>query len=356
MSRVYDNWERLVAAVLKREQLRQLAVSHSISSSISADFSSRFSFASSHEDLASTEAISPEARILSHHDVRPIEFKELKKATKNLILGEGGFGPVFKGWIDEKTLTATKPGSGMPVAVKMWIQGGFQGRELHYLSQLHHPNLIKLVGYCSEEDDMILVYEFMPKGSLENHLFRRTHNQSLPWATRIKVAIGAARVLSFQEKPVITRSFKTADILLNAEFNAKLSDLGLAKDGPTGDMTHVSTRVMGTYGYAAPEYVATGHLTEKCDVYSFGVVLLELLSGRRVIDATRASEEQNLAEWAQPYLRDKRKLLLVMDPKIEGQYPHNEAYTVATVALQCLSAKPKQRPRMAEVLVVLERL
>ncbi|KAK6117358.1 hypothetical protein DH2020_048876 [Rehmannia glutinosa] len=313
MSRVYDNWERLVAAVLKREQLRQLAVSHSISSSISADFSSRFSFASSHEDLsasrASTEAISPEARILSHRDVRPIEFKELKKATKNfrsdLILGEGGFGPVFKGWIDEKTLTATKPGSGMPVAVKKWIQGGFQGREEW------------LVG---------------------------THNQSLPWATRIKVAIGAARVLSFlhdQEKPVITRSFKTADILLNAEFNAKLSDLGLAKDGPTGDMTHVSTRVMG-------------HLTEKCDVYSFGVVLLELLSGRRVIDATRASEEQNLAEWAQPYLRDKRKLLLVMDPKLEGQYPHNEAYTVATVALQCLSAKPKQRPRMAEVAELLD--
>ncbi|KAI3470203.1 hypothetical protein Pfo_026866 [Paulownia fortunei] len=369
MSIVYDNWERLVAAVLNREELRQIALCQSFSSSISADFSSRFSFDSSLEDVSapriSSEAISQEAP--SSRDVQPIEFKELKKATKNfrpdLILGEGGFGRVFKGWIDEHTLTASKPGSGMAVAVKKWNPEGHQGheewsKELNYLSQLRHPNLVKLVGYCSKEDNMILVYEFMPKGSLDNHLFSRGH-QSLSWATRIKVATGAARGLSFlhdKEKPVIHRSFKTADILLDGEFNAKLSDFGLARDGPAGDMTHISTRVMGTYGYAAPEYIVTGHLSTKCDIFGFGVVLLELLSGRRVIDRTRVGKEQNLVEWAKPYLGDKRKLLRVMDAKLEGQYPHNGAYTVAILALQCLSTHPKLRPRMAEVLVALEQV
>ncbi|KAI3470205.1 hypothetical protein Pfo_026868 [Paulownia fortunei] len=375
MTRVYDNWERLVAAVLKREELRQIALSQSFSSSISADFSSRFSFDSSLEDVSasriSSETISLEApsspSILSYHDVQPMEFEEIIKATENfrhdMIFEEGAFGTVFKGWIDEHTLTASKPGSGMAVAVKKWNPEGHLGheewsKELNYLSQLRHPNLVKLVGYCSEEDNMILVYEFMPKGSLDNHLFRRGH-QSLSWATRIKVAIGAARGLSFlhdKEKPVIHRDFKTANILLDGEFNAKLCDFGLARDGPTGDMTHVSTRVMCTYGYAAPEYIATGHLTAKCDVYGFGVVLLELLCGRRVIERARVSKEQHLVEWAKPYLRDKRKLLRVMDAKLEGQFPINGAYSVATITLQCLSPKPKQRPRMADVLVALEQL
>ncbi|KAH7404046.1 hypothetical protein KP509_15G008300 [Ceratopteris richardii] len=153
----------------------------------------------------------------------------------------------------------------------------------------------------------------MPRGSLENHLFRRgSHGQALSWAIRIKVAVGAARGLAFlheAERPVIFRDFKTSNILLNSQFNAKLSDFGLAKDGPTGDNTHVSTRVMGTYGYAAPEYVATGHLTAKSDVYSFGVVLLEILTGRRAVDKNRPFEEQNLVEWARPFLNDKRKIL-----------------------------------------------
>ncbi|KAK6152080.1 hypothetical protein DH2020_014715 [Rehmannia glutinosa] len=344
MSRVYDNWERLVAAVLKRETLRRLALSHSISSSISADFSSRFSFASSHQDVSGTSIkISPQApsspSSSSHIDVQPIAFEEIKKATRNFRhrFEHGAWGHVFKGYIDEHTLTASKPGFGITIAVKIWNPEGVQAhqewsKELNYLSQLRHPNVVRLVGYCPEEENMILVYEFMPKGSLDNHLFRRG-NESLSWATRIKVAIDAARALSFlhdKDKPVIHRSFRTADILLDGEFNAKLCDFGLARDGPTG------------------------HLTTKCDVYSFGVVLLELLSGRRVID--KNLKEQNLTQWAMPYLRDKRKLLRVMDLRLQGQYPHKEAYTVATVALQCLNAKPKRRPRMAEVLIPLERL
>ncbi|GFQ00712.1 protein kinase 2b chloroplastic, partial [Phtheirospermum japonicum] len=298
--------------------------------------------------------------------VRPIEFKELKKATQNfrpdLILGEGGFGPVYKGWIDEQTLIASKPGYGMPVAVKIWDRENKHGheevlKEIHYLSQLHHPNLIKLVGYCFEQDNMILVHEFMPKGSLDNHLFGR--HQTLSWATRIKVAIDAARALSFlhgKDKPVIHRDFKTANMLLDGEYNAKLYDFGLARD-MTDDTTRViGTYVMGTSGYAAPEYVATGFLTTKCDVYSFGVVVLELLSGRRAIDRNRVGNEQYLTDWAKPYLRNKRQVSRVMDTRLEGQYSSKKVYAVANIALQCLSPDPKQRPRMDEVLVALERL
>ncbi|KAK6126685.1 hypothetical protein DH2020_039565 [Rehmannia glutinosa] len=269
MSRVYDNWERLVAAVLKRERrFRRLALSHSISSSISADFSSRFSFASSHQDVSGTSIksviplISPQApsspSSSSHIDVQPIAFEEIKKATRNFRhrFEHGAWGHVFKGYIDEHTLTASKPGFGITIAVKIWNPEGVQAhqewsKELNYLSQLRHPNVVRLVGYCPEEEKMILVYEFMAQRSLDNHLFRREH-ESLSWATRIKVAIDAARALSFlhdKDKPVIHRSFRTADILLDGEFNAKLCDFGLARDGPTGDMTHVSTRVLGTFGY-----------------------------------------------------------------------------------------------------------
>ncbi|KAJ6689423.1 hypothetical protein OIU85_005791 [Salix viminalis] len=308
-----------------------------------------------------------EGEILSSPNLKAFSFNELKNATRNFrpdsVLGEGGFGCVFKGWIDENTLAASKPGSGMVVAVKKLKPEGFQGHkewltEVNYLGQLHHPNLVKLIGYCVEGENRLLVYEFMPKGSLENHLFRRGP-QPLSWAVRVKVAIGAARGLSFlhdAKSQVIYRDFKASNILLDAEFNAKLSDFGLAKAGPTGDRTHVSTQVMGTHGYAAPEYVATGRLTAKSDVYSFGVVLLELLSGRRAVDKTKVGVEQNLADWAKPYLNDKRKLFRIMDTKLGGQYPQKGAFIAANLALQCLSPEAKVRPRMSEVLAMLEHI
>lgn len=325
---------------------------------------SSYSGRSSMESLPTPRS---EGEILHSPTVKPFSFNELKNATRNFrpdsLLGEGGFGYVFKGWIDEFTLTAAKPGSGMVIAVKKLKPEGFQGHkewltEVNYLGRLHHPNLVKLIGYCSDGDNRLLVYEFMPKGSLENHLFRRGP-QPLPWVTRIKVAIGAARGLSFlhdAEAPVIYRDFKASNILLDAEFNAKLSDFGLAKAGPTGDRTHVSTQVMGTRGYAAPEYIATGRLTAKSDVYSFGVVLLELLSGRRAVDKSKIGVEQNLVDWARPYLGDKRKLFRIMDTKLEGQYPQKAAYTAATLASQCLNTEPKVRPRMSEILASLEEL
>ncbi|KAJ6816890.1 putative protein kinase 2B, chloroplastic isoform X1 [Iris pallida] len=230
--------------------------------------------------------------------------------------------------------------------------------EVNYLGQLHHPNLVKLIGFCSDGDNRLLVYEYMPKGSLENHLFRRGP-QPLSWAVRLKVAIGAAKGLSFlhdAESQVIYRDVKASNILLDSEFNAKLSDFGLAKAGPTGDKTHVSTQVMGTHGYAAPEYIATGRLSAKADVYSFGVVLLELLSGRRAFDKTKSDAEQNLVDWAKPCLSDKRKLFRFMDSKLEGQYPKKGAHAVATIALQCIGKDAKLRPRMSEVLAALEQL
>ncbi|KAF8389492.1 hypothetical protein HHK36_026187 [Tetracentron sinense] len=138
------------------------------------------------------------------------------------------------------------------------------------------------------------------------------------------------------------------------DYNAKLSDFGLAKDGPMGDQTHVSTRVMGTYGYAAPEYVMTGHLTARSDVYGFGVVLLELLIGRKAMDKSRPSREHNLAEWARPLLIHGRKLVRILDPRMEGQYSIRAAKKVANLAYQCLGQNPKGRPTMSQVVEILE--
>ncbi|CAH9075130.1 unnamed protein product [Cuscuta epithymum] len=310
-----------------------------------------------------------EGEILQSPNLKSFTFSELKMATKNFrpdsVLGEGGFGSVYKGWIDEDTLTATKPGSGIVIAVKRLNQEGFQGHkewlaEVNYLGQFSHPHLVKLYGYCLEDEHRLLVYEFMPRGSLENHLFRRgSYFQPLSWYLRLKVALGAAKGLAFlhsAESQVIYRDFKASNILLDSSYNAKLSDFGLAKDGPTGDKSHVSTRVMGTYGYAAPEYLATGHLSSKSDIYSFGVVLLELLSGRRAIDKNRPSGEHNLVEWSKPYLGNKRRLFRIMDNRLEGQYKVEVAQRVANLASRCLSTEPRYRPSIDEVVKELEQL
>ncbi|KAL3819438.1 hypothetical protein ACJIZ3_005343 [Penstemon smallii] len=309
-----------------------------------------------------------ESEILSSPYLKAFPYNELRKATSNFsedsLLGEGGFGCVFKGWLDEETLTtATKPGLGVAVAIKMLIPYGCQGHnewlsEVNYLGRLHHPNLVKLIGYCLDGDDRILVYEFMSGGSLENHLFKK-NVPSLSWTTRIKVAVGAARGLCFlheAKSSVIYRDFKTSNILLDSEFNAKLSDFGLAKTGPTDLQSHVTTRVMGTEGYCDPHYLSTGKLTIKCDVYSFGVVLLELLTGRRAIDETKCEEEKNLAEWVRLHVQDNGKIFRIMDTKLEGQYFKKAAYIAANIALRCVHPEPKYRPPMTYILEILENL
>ncbi|XP_077214782.1 serine/threonine-protein kinase PBL34-like [Tasmannia lanceolata] len=314
-----------------------------------------------HEAQLSTDTVNlPTTQKGASPQLLQFTFQELKAATGNFrpdsILGEGGFGYVFKGWIEENSTAPAKPGSGVTVAVKSLKPDGLQGHrewvaEVDFLGQLHHPNLVKLIGYCIEDDQRLLVYEFMTRGSLENHLFRKGA-PPLAWSSRIKIALGAAKGLAFLHggsEPVIYRDFKTSNILLDSEYNAKLSDFGLAKAGPQGDKTHVSTRVVGTYGYAAPEYVMTGHLTSKSDVYSFGVVLLEILTGRRSMDKKRPSGEQNLVSWARPYLGDKRKLYQIVDPRLELNYSIKGIQKVAQLACYCLNRDPKARPSMDEV-------
>ncbi|PQQ08051.1 hypothetical protein Pyn_01360 [Prunus yedoensis var. nudiflora] len=237
-------------------------------------------------------------------------FRELATATKNFrqecLIGEGGFGRVYKGKL-EKT--------GQVVAVKQLDRNGLQGNreflvEVLMLSLLHHENLVNLIGYCADGDQRLLVYEYMSLGSLEDHLLDiPSHQKPLDWFKRMRIALGAAKGLEYlhdkANPPVIYRNLKCSNILLDADFNAKLSDFGLAKLGPVGDKTHVSNRVVGTYGYCAPEYQRTGQLTVKSDVYSFGVVLLELINGRRVTTIT--TREQNLVSWAEPVFKDPNR-------------------------------------------------
>ncbi|KAG8099386.1 hypothetical protein GUJ93_ZPchr0013g37622 [Zizania palustris] len=300
---------------------------------------------------------------LAGSNLRVFAVAKLRAATRGFasgnFLGEGGFGPVYKGFVDVDD-DGVKP---QAIAVKLWDPDGAQGHkewlaEVIFLGQLRHPNLVKLIGYCCEDEHRLLVYEYMEHGSLENHLFKQIP-AVLPWSTRLNIAVGAAKGLAFlhdAEKPVIYRDFKASNILLDSEYKAKLSDFGLAKDGPEGDDTHVSTRVMGTHGYAAPEYIMTGHLTAKSDVYSFGVVLLEILTGRRAVDKTRPNREQSLVEYARPCLRDPLRLARIMDPALEGRYPPAAAREAAAVAHRCLSGGAKSRPDMSAVVDALEPL
>ncbi|KAF8765410.1 hypothetical protein HU200_008555 [Digitaria exilis] len=323
----------------------------------------------------SSEASSLDGRILEVPNLRVFTFAELRAATRNFkadtVLGEGGFGRVYKGWVDERTMSPARNGAGMPVAVKKLNPESLQGvqewqTEVNFLGRLSHPNLVRLLGYCWEEKELLLVYEYMAKGSLENHLFRSEPRskgtagvQPLPWSLRLRIAIGAARGLAFlhsSEKHVIYRDFKASNILLDTHFNAKLSDFGLAKDGPAGGSSHVTTRVMGTYGYAAPEYVATGHLYVKSDVYGFGVVLLEMVTGMRALDTDRPAAQHNLVDWAKPFLADRKKLARLVDPRLEGQYSSRGAQRAAQLTLRCLAADHKNRPSMREVVAVLEEI
>ncbi|CAJ2639711.1 probable serine/threonine-protein kinase PBL23 [Trifolium pratense] len=305
------------------------------------------------EEIAKLGKGNPTSKIFS--------YRELCATTQNFhytnMIGEGGFGRVYKGTIKN---------TDQVVAVKQLDRNGFQGNreflvEVLILSLLHHPNLVNLVGYCAEGDQRVLVYEYMPNGSLEDHLLDLAPGiKPLDWKTRMKIAAGAAKGLEYLHEqanpPVIYRDFKASNILLDENYNPKLSDFGLAKLGPTGDKTHVSTRVMGTYGYCAPEYASTGQLTTKSDVYSFGVVFLEIITGRRVIDNSRPSEEQNLVIWAQPLLKDRKKFTQMADPLLENKYPIKSLYQALAVAAMCLQEEADTRPLISDVVTALEFL
>ncbi|WOL12548.1 hypothetical protein Cni_G21315 [Canna indica] len=288
-------------------------------------------------------------------------FRELASATKNFrpdnLLGEGGFGRVYKGSL-EKT--------GQLVAVKQLDRSGLQGNreflvEVLMLSLLHHQNLVKLIGYCADGAQRLLVYEFMPLGSLEDHLLGIAPDQKpLSWNNRMKIAFDAAKGLEYlHEKanpPIIFRDLKSSNILLDENYEAKLSDFGLAKLGPVGDKLQGSSRVMGTYGYCAPEYARSGDLTLKSDVYSFGVVLLELITGRRAIDTTKPIKEQNLVAWAQPLFKDKRSYGKLADPLLEGGYPEIGLNEAVAVAAMCLQEEATVRPFMIDIVATLSHI
>uniref|UniRef100_A0A0A9DCM1 Protein kinase domain-containing protein n=1 Tax=Arundo donax TaxID=35708 RepID=A0A0A9DCM1_ARUDO len=229
------------------------------------------------------------------------------------------------------------------------------------LHLLHHPNLVNLIGYCVDADQRLLVYEYMPLGSLEDHLHDLApHQEPLDWKTRMKIAAGAAAGLEYlhdkANPPVIYRDIKPSNILLGEGYHAKLSDFGLAKLGPVGDKTHVTTRVMGTYGYCAPEYALTGQLTIKSDIYSFGVVFLELITGRRPLDSDRPPEEQDLVAWSRPLFKDQGKFPEMADPLLQGRFPRRGLYRALAIAAMCLQEKAKNRPPIREVASALSYL
>jgi len=314
---------------------------------------------------------------------RSFTFRELAVATNSFsqanLLGEGGFGRVYRGLVGSSA-----------VAVKQLDRTGYQGDheflvEVLMLSGLlSHPNLVGLLGYCADGNQRLLVYRLMPLGSLENHLFVRLPDAAeadappvLPWRARMRIAHGAAQGLEFLHEtanpPVIYRDFKSSNILLDEGYHARLSDFGLAKlAGPTATTTHngegekeeevkdSSSRVMGTYGYCAPEYVRMGHLTVKSDVYSFGVVLLELITGRRVIDDARPEGEQNLVAWAAPMFGEQRRLQELVDPRLLGDEEEapcgKELKQAVAVAAMCLQEEDTVRPIMSDVVMALSFL
>ncbi|XP_052200107.1 receptor-like protein kinase FERONIA isoform X2 [Diospyros lotus] len=297
---------------------------------------------------------------------RRFSLPELQSATRNfddgLVIGSGGFGNVYKGLINGGTTT---------IAIKRMKPMSKQGpnefqMEIETISKFRHKHLVILLGYCDECNEKILVYEHMEQGALANHLYKKNAKDNgnvchMPWEQRLKICIGAARGLDYLhtgiQGGVIHRDVKTANILLNKDMVAKVSDFGLCKMGATShSVSHVSTTVKGTFGYFDPHYFLTRKLTKKSDVYAFGVVLLEVLCGRPAVDLSLEEEQHSLTLWAQGCLKDG-KLDEVIDPILTDQLPIplKSLEVFAEVARKCLHIHPNRRPTMADVVVSLER-
>ncbi|KAL5551268.1 hypothetical protein UlMin_001444 [Ulmus minor] len=319
----------------------------------------------SSNSLSSRRSI-PELYKEKEHNLRAFTFEELRKATNGfsrlMLIGEGGFGSVYKGTIRP----ANGQGNPTVVAIKKINQHGLQGHkqwlaEVQFLGVFSHPNIVKLIGYCSVDGESwiqrLLVYEFMPNRSLEDHLFNRAL-PTLPWMKRLQIILGAAQGMAYlhegAEVMVIHRDFKSSNVLLDEKFQAKLSDFGLAREGPAGDNTHVSTAVVGTFGYAAPEYFETGRLTAKSDLWSFGVVLYEILTGRRALERIGPMMEQRLLDWVRRFPVDSERFSKIIDPRLGIEFSPIAARKIAKLADSCLIKKARDRPTMSQVVARLK--
>ncbi|KAG6411218.1 hypothetical protein SASPL_129296 [Salvia splendens] len=285
-------------------------------------------------------------------------YEELAMATQGFsdanLLGQGGFGYVHKGVLP----------NGKEVAVKQLKAGSGQGErefqaEVEIISRVHHKHLVSLVGYCITGIQRMLVYEFVSNNTLEFHL----HGKGRPvmdWAMRLKIALGSAKGLAYLHEDchpkIIHRDIKASNILLDFNFEAKVADFGLAK--LTSDAnTHVSTRVMGTFGYLAPEYAASGKLTEKSDVFSYGVMLLELITGRRPVDSNQTYMDDSLVDWARPLLTralDDGSFDSLIDRRLGSDYNRNEMARLVACAAACVRHSARRRPKMSQVVRALE--
>ncbi|KAL8118733.1 inactive protein kinase SELMODRAFT_444075-like isoform X1 [Apium graveolens] len=286
---------------------------------------------------------------------RLFSFAELELATRGFskanFLAEGGFGSVHRGVLP----------NGQTVAVKQYKLASTQGdqefcSEVEVLSCAQHRNVVMLIGFCIQDGRRLLVYEYICHGSLDSHLYGRKRDP-LQWSARQKIAVGAARGLRYLHEEcrvgcIVHRDMRPNNILITHDFEPLVGDFGLARWQPDGD-TGVETRVIGTFGYLAPEYAQSGQITEKADVYSFGVVLVELVTGRKAVDLNRPRGQQCLTEWARPLL-DEHAIDELIDPRLRNNFSEQEVYCMLHAASLCISRDPHSRPRMSQVIRILE--
>ncbi|CAL4891576.1 unnamed protein product [Urochloa decumbens] len=286
---------------------------------------------------------------------RLFTYKDLKLMTENFReeIGRGGFGPVFKGYLDNQT----------PVAVKIHSNTSSQGdkeflAEAQHLTRIHHRNLVSLIGYCKDKKHMALVYEYMHRGNLEDRLQGDTLGATaLTWHQRLKIAIDSAHGLEYLHKscqpPLIHRDVKTKNILLSADLVAKIADFGLMKAFTDEFRTHVTTQPAGTLGYLDPEYYNTSQLSEKSDVYSFGVVLLELITGQPSSVPVSNTESIHVAQWVRQKLSEG-DITGIADPRMGFEYDVNSVWKVTELALQCKEQPSRKRPTMTDIVLELK--
>ncbi|PPS14555.1 hypothetical protein GOBAR_AA06016 [Gossypium barbadense] len=285
---------------------------------------------------------------------RIFSYKEIKAATNNFkeVIGRGGFGSVYLGKLSDGKLVAVKVRSDRTqLGADSFIN------EVHLLSKIRHQNLVCLEGFCYESKKQILVYGYLPGGSLADYLHGPNSQKfSLSWVRRLKIAVDAAKGLDYlhngSDPRIIHRDVKCSNILLDAQMNAKVCDFGLSKQVTQSDATHVTTAVKGTAGYLDPEYYSTKQLTEKSDVYSFGVVLLELICGREPLNHSGSPDSFNLVLWAKPYLQ--ASAFEIVDDSLKGTFDAESMKRAAFVAVKSVDRDASLRPTIAEVLAELK--